>query len=191
MHPWQRGLTFWNTLCGLYLVIFGAYWVYNLAHLVFELKTAADIQHFTTNKLGLSERQLQSVTWPEVVSRIVLVWSLSTITCIFINSSPPWHTDNSATLQAQKSTRLCIVRDLTEHDIVSRIMRKENYLIGMLNRGVLALHVALPWIRTRFMLTKTLEWNLHWCLLDSMFDDSFRIRPAFVSSPGTLERRFR
>ena len=94
-------------------------------------------------------------------------------------------------LQAQKTTRLCIVRDLTEHDIVSRIMRKENFLIGMLNRGVLALHIALPGLRTQFMLTKTLEWNLHWCILDAMFNDEFRIRPEFVNNPRALERRFR
>ena len=36
--------------------------------------------------------------------------------------------------QVQKQTRLCITRDLTEKDVVSRIMRKENYLIGMLNK---------------------------------------------------------
>ena len=65
-------------------------------------------------------------------------------------------------LQAQKTTRLCIVRDLTEADVVARIMRKENYLIGLLNRGVLALHVPVPGLRKRLMLTKTLEWNLHW-----------------------------
>ena len=36
--------------------------------------------------------------------------------------------------QVQKQTRLHITRDLTEKDVVSRIMRKENYLIGMLNK---------------------------------------------------------
>ena len=32
--------------------------------------------------------------------------------------------------QVQQRVKLCVKRDLTEHDIVSRIMRKENYLIG-------------------------------------------------------------
>lgn len=73
MHPWRHGFTFWNTLGGIYLLIFGCYWTYNLAHLVFDLKAASDIWQFTTNKLGLSERQLQTVTWPEVASRIVHV----------------------------------------------------------------------------------------------------------------------
>jgi len=69
----------------------------------------------------------------------------------------------AAPRQAQKTTRLCIARDLTEADVVARIMRKENYLIGLLNRGVLALHVPVPGLRKRLMLTKTLEWNLQWC----------------------------
>lgn len=36
--------------------------------------------------------------------------------------------------QVQRTHRLCAARDLTEHDIVARIMRRENYLIGMLNK---------------------------------------------------------
>ena len=96
-------------------------------------------------------------------------------------------------LQVQNTTRLCIVRDLTEHDVVSRIMRKENYLIGMLNKGVLALHVGTPCfgLRKRFMLTKTLEWNLHWCLLDCMFGEDFRLKPAFLQDAKALQKRFR
>ena len=59
------------------------------------------------HRLGLSPRQLSTVTWPEVARRIVDV---------------------------QKQTRLCIARDLSEVDVVARIMRKENYLIGLLNK---------------------------------------------------------
>lgn len=95
------------------------------------------------------------------------------------------------TLQVQNTTRLSLVRDLTEHDVVSRIMRKENYLIGMLNRGVLALNVPIPGMRKSFMLTQTLEWNLQWCLFDCMFDERFRIRRDFLYSPVALQRRFR
>ena len=64
-------------------------------------------------------------------------------------------------LQVQSTTRLCLTRDLNEHDVVSRIMRKENYLIGMLNKGCLALHVSIPGMRKRFILSETLKWNLH------------------------------
>jgi hypothetical protein len=57
---------------------------------------------------------------------------------------------------------------------------QENYLIGMLNAGVLALYVrgSGPVLGRRFMLAKTLEWNLYLCILDPMFDEHFHIRQA-------------
>ncbi len=62
---------------------------------------------------------------------------------------------------------------------------------GMLNKGVLALHVPLVG-RRRLMLTKTLEWSLRWGLLDQMLDErTFTLRPDFVSRPDILARRFR
>lgn len=73
LHPWSGGFTFWNMSVGIYLAIFISYWLYNLVHMIVDLKGAANIRHFTTHKLGLSERQLQSVTWPDIAHRIVLV----------------------------------------------------------------------------------------------------------------------
>jgi autophagy-related protein 9 len=46
---------------------------------------------------------------------------------------------------AQRSVRLCIARDLTEHDIVARTMRRENYLIAMLNAGKIAAAGGCVW----------------------------------------------
>lgn len=63
---------------------------------------------------------------------------------------------------------------------------------GMLNKGVLALNVPVAGLRGRFMLTKTLEWNLRWCVLDSMFDEKhFRMRDDFVNDPAALQLRFK
>jgi len=63
---------------------------------------------------------------------------------------------------------------------------------GMLNKGVLALNSPLPGLRGHFMLTKTLEWNLRWCILDSMFDDRhFRVARGFINDPEALRQRFK
>ena len=84
----------------------------------------------------------------------------------------------------QSRQRLCVARDLSAHDMVSRMMRKENYLIAMLNKGVLATRIP-PWLPgtaaacggeaaaagERLLLTKTLEWTLHWCIMHHMFDE--------------------
>ena len=38
-------------------------------------------------------------------------------------------------------------RDLDEADIVGRIMRKDNYMIAMINKGVLSPYLPLPrWV---------------------------------------------
>lgn len=76
-----------------------------------------------------------------------------------------------------------MVKDLSAHDVVMRIMRKQNYLIGMLNKGVLAFPIpqwmpgAGPTVNARsdrrmnhLILPKTLEWTLNWCIFQSMFD---------------------
>lgn len=69
----------------------------------------------------------------------------------------------------------------------------------MLNAGVLALHVpAGPLaryglgLRRRFVLTKTLEWNLYWAVLDPMWDDDgVFIRPEWLADERALRRRLR
>lgn len=40
-------------------------------------------------------------------------------------------------------------------------------------------------------LTKHLEYNLRWCLLDAMFDKRFQLRRSFLKNPASLSRRFR
>nr|XP_048335385.1 autophagy-related protein 9-like [Ziziphus jujuba var. spinosa] len=83
--------------------------------------------------------------------------------------------------------------DITDNKIQTMpwaaiLEKKENYLIGMLNKGVLAFPIskwvpgAGPTVKSgskgkcrRLILTKTLEWTLNWCILQSMFDRSSRV----------------
>ncbi len=58
-------------------------------------------------------------------------------------------------------------------------------------QGVLALNVSVPGLGKRFMLTKTLEWNLNWCLLDTMLDHNFQIKEEFTHDVKRLQWRFR
>ena len=101
----------------VYLLLFSVYWTWSLVRLVVDLRPLLEMRSFCVRKLQLSDRDIQTITWPEVVARVV---------------------------HLQATTRLCIVRDLNEHDIVARILRKENYLLGMLNRGVLGLTLDVP-----------------------------------------------
>ena len=82
--------------------------------------------------------------------------------------------------------------------LASRIMRKENYLIAMLNKRILKLSLPLPflgsrgsgtlWATTgRQYLTKSLEWSVHFCVLNHMFSD--KVGAFFLGSVTSRERR--
>uniref|UniRef100_A0A0A9CNX2 Autophagy-related protein 9 n=1 Tax=Arundo donax TaxID=35708 RepID=A0A0A9CNX2_ARUDO len=83
-----------------------------------------------------------------------------------------------------------------------RIMRKENYLIGMVNKGILSFPIhswvpgAGPTVRSNvhdrrnyLILPKALEWTLNWCIFQSMFDSKFCVRKEFLTSPAVLKKR--
>ena len=81
---------------------------------------------------------------------------------------------------------------LDAHDIANRIMRQENYLIALFNKELLDLRVPLPPILKRFIvspedgkgrvLTRALEWNLRFCLMEYLFDESGKVRKVFLKS---------
>ncbi|XP_010557109.1 PREDICTED: autophagy-related protein 9-like [Tarenaya hassleriana] len=158
-----------------YLILFSIYWIFCFLRFFAQLKDTLGIRHFYYNSLHVTDNEIQTMPWATVLEKVV---------------------------QLQRSEPLCVVKDLSAHDIVMRLMRKENYLIGMLNKGVLSfpnsywIPGAGPIIKSapdgtpyRLVLTKTLEWTLNWCILQSMFDRNFRVRREFVSNPRTLKKR--
>jgi len=146
----------------VYLIIFVAYWVWTFVRFILDLPGLLEIRNFCQMKLGISESELQCMRWPEVVDRMVTL---------------------------QKKSRFCIVKDLTALDIVCRIMRKENYFIGMMNKRVIDLHIPIPGLRRHQLLTQTVEWNIYWCVLNCMFDEHFRIDKSFLNNERALRRR--
>ncbi|KAI5394937.1 autophagy-related protein 9 [Lathyrus oleraceus] len=158
-----------------YLCIFSIYWIFCFLRFFAQLKYTLEIREFYYNSLHVTDSEIQTMLWATVLEKTVLV---------------------------QSTRKLCVVKDLNAHDIVMRLMRKENYLIGMLNKGVLAFPIS-KWIpgagptvksstngtQYRLVLTKTLEWTLNWCILQSMFDSNFCVRRDFVSNPKTLKKR--
>src|SRR5579862_4435596 len=66
------------------------------------------------------------------------------------------------------------------HDIANRIMRKDNYFIAMINRDVLDLTLPVPFLRSRAMLSRLLEWSLNLCIMKYVFDEQGQVRPVFT-----------
>ena len=84
-----------------------------------------------------------------------------------------------------------VTAKLDAHDIANRIMRQENYLIALFNKELLDLRIPLPRVLRRFigqeedngrMLTRALEWNLRFCLMEYLFNSSGKVRKIFLQS---------
>ncbi|KAG8389222.1 hypothetical protein BUALT_Bualt02G0206400 [Buddleja alternifolia] len=158
-----------------YLGIFSVYWIFCFLRFFAQLKETLKIRQFYHNSLHVADNEIQTMPWALILEKVV---------------------------QVQCLQQLCVVKNLSMQDVVMRLMRKENYLIGMLNKGVLAFPIS-GWVpgagitanvgpnnvQHRLVLPKTLEWTLNWCILQSMFDRNFRIRRDFISDPKTLKKR--
>lgn len=174
LHP-LTPLTLSKAIIVVYLGIFSIYWVFCFLRFFAQLKETLGIRHFYYNSLHVTDNEIQTMPWATILEKVV---------------------------QLQNSERLCVVKNLSAHDVVMRLMRKENYLIGMINKGILAFPIS-QWVpgagptvkfssngkRHRLILTKTLEWTLNWCILQSMFDRNFCVRSDFISNPRTLRKR--
>mmetsp|Transcript_28386 Transcript_28386/g.39495 ORF Transcript_28386/g.39495 Transcript_28386/m.39495 type:complete len:664 (+) Transcript_28386:71-2062(+) len=90
-----------------------------------------------------------------------------------------WHEILDRLVKVQETVKLCLVKDhLDPLDITNRIMRKDNYMISMVNTGVFKVET---WFFGEHsgVFGSTLEWNLRFCVLDSMFDEKFSVK-AFL-----------
>lgn len=157
------------------MIILALYGLFNFLKFFVQFKNMVKIRHFYYNSLNVTDREIQTTPWPKILEKVV---------------------------QLQKSQQLCVVKDLSAHEVIMRIMRKENYLIGMLNKGVLAFPIsswiagAGPAVNSRtngrkhhLILPKTLEWTLNWCIFQNMFDSKFCVRRDFLTNSTLLKKR--
>jgi autophagy-related protein 9 len=76
-----------------------------------------------------------------------------------------------------KTDRLNIhKKDVTALDVIQIMMRKDNYMIGMMNKGVL--NYNLPCSNIQFV-TQIFEWGLQLSLMNRAFDEFGVLRPEF------------
>lgn len=151
------------------LWIFGIVWVLKLFQYISNLRFLWELHDFFAYLLKIDENEIQTISWQQVVQRIIKL-----------------RTSNLTTTNIK----------LDAHSIVNRIMRQENYMIGLYNKSVLDLNIELPFKGKQPFLTKTLEWSIDMCLSDYIFNDKGMIRPIVLQEDKRellslgLKRRF-
>ncbi|KDN53404.1 APG9-domain-containing protein [Tilletiaria anomala UBC 951] len=178
-------------------LIFGALFTWQVARFAIGLPRLWAMQRFYTHLLDVPDTDVASISWNEVVNRMSTLRASNPISSL----EPPEAETFEAAGSSQGQRR---AHSMDAHDVANRIMRQENYLIALFNKEVLDINmpVSIPLLfrlgilDEQPVLTKSLQWNLQFCLLDFLFDERGQVRKQFVSDKyrkeliAGLRRRF-
>ncbi|EQK98489.1 Autophagy-related protein 9 [Ophiocordyceps sinensis CO18] len=151
---------------GIWLYSF--FFIWKSVQYFFEIRRLIHIRDFFVYLLEIPEQDMQTVSWQDIVARIMTLRDQNPKTAM---NMPP---NLRRFIGSQAKERL------DAHDIANRLMRKENYLIAMINKDVLDLSLPLPLLRSRQLFSKTMEWYLHYGILDMAFNELGQVRQDFL-----------
>ncbi|KAK0528306.1 autophagy protein atg9 [Tilletia horrida] len=180
----------------LFLLALGAGFVWLVVRFGVGISRLVAMHGFYEHLLNIPDADVQAIPWHEVVNRISA-----------LRISNPQDPSLAASVlnaggrvgsgAAANQKRL----GMDAHDIANRIMRQENYMIALFNKDVLNLNVPfqlpLPSFlasilglspaqgvmgmgRPKPVLTRSLEWNLHFCLVGFFFDQDGQLNQAVL-----------
>lgn len=145
------------------LALFLLFWLLQFFQFLSEVRDKREIKRFYNQALRINDDKIQTMEWHEVVDRLTKVAA---------------------------NRRLVIVKDeLTPLDVVQRIMRRQNYMIALVNQGIVSFSIRLPFLGLCSFWSKTLEWCLSFVLGYTVFG-AHSVRKKILQ-PENLERTAR
>lgn len=179
---------FWNNIpFSIKFLLFGfsCYLVLRVIQLYFDYKfKLTEIKNFYTQLIVISnDDELMTISWITIVERLMLLKEFNTLTSNNDNLPPHYLNDLNSKIR------------LNAHDIANRIMRKENYMIALINKEILDLSIPLTsnipllknFFNTRSVLTKTLEWNLKLCINNFVFNNNGQINSKILKEANRYQ----
>ncbi|ROT42693.1 APG9-domain-containing protein [Sodiomyces alkalinus F11] len=168
---------YWNL--GLWLFVF--YFIWKMVQFTVDTRRLLNIRDFYTYLLEIPEQDMQTVSWQDVVARIMALRDANPSTAL--NMTPvqrQW-------LRTHSKERLDAV------DIASRLMRKDNYFIAMINKDILDMTLPIPFMPKRQFFSGTLQWWIYFSIIDFVFDRSGQVNQEFLKSSrrSLLSRKLR
>ena len=163
------------------IFVFGSFWGFQFNRALRLLSQYRKVHRFYHELLGLRDRELKDLVDFDII-------------CDRISRLNEEHQTCAVTLDAR--------------EICSRIMRKDNYMVAMIDQGILNLGKGLPEIQTaagvyplfhnRHLFTKLMEWNLTFAIFGFTFESERNtLRASFLKFTqrdrlvDELRRRFR
>jgi autophagy-related protein 9 len=144
--------------------LFSLYSLWRAWQLVMDIPRLMRLHDFFHYLLEVPDSDIQTVSWQDVVARIMVLRDANPMTVEKISPS------NRKFLGTQSKQRL------DAHDIANRLMRRENYFIALFNKEVLDLTLPLPFLNGRQQFfSGSLHWNLNYCIMDFIFNEQNQV----------------
>ncbi|KAL2850970.1 autophagy protein Apg9-domain-containing protein [Aspergillus pseudodeflectus] len=166
------------------LWLFCLFWIWKVFQCLLDIRRLKNMHDFYHYLLNITDAEIQTISWQEVVSRLMTLRDSNPATAGAISAK------HRKFMGSQSKQRM------DAHDIANRLMRKENYLIALVNKDILDLTLPVPFLRNRQLFSRTLEWNINLCIMDYVFNEQGQVRTLFLKdthrkalSDG-LRRRF-
>lgn len=168
---------YWSLAIWFYSFFF----IWKAVQNVVDLRRLSHVRDFYVHVLEIPEQDMQTISWQDIIARIMAIR----------DQNPKTATNIPVKLRkfmgSQSKERL------DAHDIANRLMRKDNYLIAMINKDVMNLSLPIPFLRDRQLFSKALEWNLKYCILDMAFNDLGQVQQDFLRADrrGLLSQKMK
>ncbi|KAK4898255.1 autophagy protein atg9 [Elasticomyces elasticus] len=147
------------------LFVFVIYWCTSLAKTIGSVRRLSRMQTFYNHALGITDQDIQTVTWIRVVNSLVKL-----------------HNANVTTADMAPAVKKYVMyskpqQRMNAETIANRLMRQANYYVAMYNKEILDFTLPLPFVGHRQFYSKSLEWAIDFCLTNFIFDEQGSIRP--------------
>jgi autophagy-related protein 9 len=133
-------------------------WIWQIIQTIRTIPRLKHMHDFYHYLLEIPDSDIQTIQWQEIVKRLMALRDLNPSTIV---RQPERHRQFLGTQSKQR---------MDAHDIANRLMRRDNYMIALINKEILDLTLPIPFLANRSFFSKTMEWNLNLCILDFVFD---------------------
>lgn len=133
--------------------------------MMIDLPRLLRIREFYVHLLEVPDTDMQTISWQDTVARIMA-----------LRDANPLTVEKTSAKTMRKWLGTQSKQRLDAHDIANRLMRKENYFIALFNKELLDLTLPLPFLHGRQLFSRTLLWNLDWCIMDLVFSELGQVR---------------
>ncbi|EMC95833.1 hypothetical protein BAUCODRAFT_44094, partial [Baudoinia panamericana UAMH 10762] len=149
----------------LALFTFVMYWCSRLVTNLGGVRQLSRMHNFYHHVLGISDGDIQTVSWIRVVDGLVKLHNAN------ISTADP----NPAVRRYTKYNRP--QQRMNAETVANRLMRQANYYVALYNKDILDFTLPIPFMGQRHFYSKSLEWCIDFCLTNFIFDEQGSIRP--------------